>query len=252
MSSRVIVVTGTDTGVGKTMVTAALAARLRGRGNRVHIRKPVQTGCIDADDPRRPALESAYSDVVTRSDAQIAGHLAGVEYSTGVCLTLPMTPTAAASASGAELPSPREHAEAILGLLTPAPDDEDAAGDAIILVEGAGGLLVDFGHGATIADIAATTLTVDPGVEVEVIVVARPGLGTLNHTALTCQALHRRGLPVSGIVLGTWPRHPSPVDLDNRRRLGESGPLIGALPDHCGTLSPTDFRAGAAGWTTIR
>ncbi len=118
-------------------------------------------------------------------------------------------------------------------------------GDSVILVEGAGGLLVDLGGGGTLADIAAELADLDPAAGLAVIVVVRTGLGTLNHTALTCEAPRTRGLPVSGIVLGSWPGNPTPVEVDNRRRLGEYGPVIGAVSDGAGTLDPEAFAAAA-------
>lgn len=79
MIPRYLLVTGTDTGVGKTIATAALAAALAAAGRRVIIVKPVQTGHISPDDPERTELEAQYSDVVTESDAQIIARLAGIE-----------------------------------------------------------------------------------------------------------------------------------------------------------------------------
>ncbi|WP_137825290.1 dethiobiotin synthase [Brevibacterium sp. 2SA] len=242
---RCIVVTGTDTGVGKTIVTAALAVRLRQRAVAVHIRKPVQTGLIAADDRHRGDLESRYTDVVTCGDAEIAGTLAGVAWSTGVSLRLPMAPAAAAAAVGVSLPTPHDHAEAILAC------GRDAADPAAVIVEGAGGLLVDFGDGHTLADIAAALSELAPAVRVEFVIVARPGLGTLNHTALTCEALRVRGPPIGGIVLGSWPPDPAPVAVDNRRRLGDSAPVLGAVPAGAGQLRPAAFRAAAGSWTSV-
>ncbi|QZE27063.1 AAA family ATPase [Brevibacterium casei] len=114
--NRYVVVTGTDTGVGKTVATAALAVRLRRAGHRVHIRKPAQTGLVAATDPRRSSLEASYTDVVTCGDAEIAARLSGAPSSTAVTLTLPMAPAAAAEHEGVVLPTPRDHAEAIVSL----------------------------------------------------------------------------------------------------------------------------------------
>ena len=268
--NRYVVVTGTDTGVGKTVATAALAVRLRRAGHRVHIRKPAQTGLVADTDPRRSALEASYTDVVTQGDAEIAGRLSGAPASTAVSLTLPMAPGAAAEHEGVDLPTPRDHAEAIVALarrlteeagmgeatsgaaaVGPGRPEPSAHGDSVILVEGAGGLLVDLGGGGTLADIAAELADLDPAAGLAVIVVVRSGLGTLNHTALTCEALRTRGLPVSGIVLGAWPGDPAPVEVDNRRRLGECGPVIGAVPDGAGGLDPEAFAAAAPDWTTF-
>ena len=268
--NRYVVVTGTDTGVGKTVATAALAVRLRRAGHRVHLRKPAQTGLVAATDPRRSSLEASYTDVVTCGDAEIAARLSGAPSSTAVTLTLPMAPAAAAEHEGVVLPTPRDHAEAIVSLahrmteeagvgeaasgaaaVGPGRPGPSAHWDSVILVEGAGGLLVDLGGGGTLADIAAELADLDPASGLAVIVVVRSGLGTLNHTALTCEALRTRGLPVRGIVLGSWPGNPTPVEVDNRRRLGEYGPVIGAVSDGAGTLDPEAFAAAAPAWTAF-
>ena len=85
----------------------------------------------------------------------------------------------------------------------------------------------------------------------EFVIVSRAGLGTLNHTALTCEALRARGLPIGGIVLGSWPTDPAPVAVDNRRRLGDSAPVLGAVPAGAGQLRPAAFRAAAGSWTSL-
>jgi len=81
------------------------------------------------------------------------------------------------------------------------------------------------------------------------VLVARPGLGTLNHTALTLEVLLARGLQVLGVVLGSWPVSPGSVHHSNRQALGSLRvPLLGVLPEQAAELSPADFRAGAAAW----
>lgn len=207
-------VTGTDTGVGKTYATAALAALAAGQGLDVHVHKPAQTGLIAPDDPEREALEARYSDVVVRGDAQIAGELAGVSYSTGFALRLPLAPAAAAEAAGVPVPTAAEQAARILGLR----ERHD-----VVLVEGAGGILVDLG-GHTLADIARECGAGG------LMVVCRPGLGTLNHTDLTVEAIAARGLSTAGVVIGAWDDPPRAVDLSNREALSARHRLLGAVP----------------------
>lgn len=124
MIPRFLLVTGTDTGVGKTIATAALAATLRAAGRRVIMCKPIQTGHISPDDPQREHLEADYSDVVTESDAQIVARLTGIHTFTNITLRLPMAPLPAArleatgsvsATAGAAsiLPSAAEHAQLI-------------------------------------------------------------------------------------------------------------------------------------------
>ena len=98
MIPRFLLVTGTDTGVGKTIATAALAAALNAAGRRVIMCKPIQTGHIRSDDPEREQLESDYSDVVTESDAEAVARLTGIHTFTNTTLRLPMAPVPAAKA----------------------------------------------------------------------------------------------------------------------------------------------------------
>jgi dethiobiotin synthetase len=213
----VILVTGTDTGVGKTITTAALATVLNAKGRSVAVYKPCQSGAADGD-----------------SDAAEVARLAGVPAEAGIVLQEAMAPVAAAAIDGTPLPALASHAERIRGLAT----THDH-----VLVEGAGGLLVELdSDGGTLADLGS--LLAAPFV-----VVARPGLGTLNHTALTLEALAARGLHVLGVVLGSWPVRPDAVHHSNRQVLGSLRvPVIGALPERASELSPADFRAGAAAW----
>ena len=215
--SPVVLVTGTDTGVGKTTTTAALASVLYGMGRSVAVYKPCQSGAADGD-----------------SDAAEITRLAGVTAEAGVVLQEPMAPVAAAAVDGTPLPAVASHAERIRGL---------AAIHDHVLVEGAGGLLVELDStGGTLADLGSL-----PGAAF--VLVARPGLGTLNHTALTLEALSARGRDVLGVVLGSWPVSPDAVHHSNRKVLATLGvPLLGALPEGASELSPADFRAGAPAW----
>nr|WP_222131910.1 dethiobiotin synthase [Pseudonocardia sp. C8] len=211
-----MVVTGTDTGVGKTIVTAALAAVLAARGETVAVVKPAQAGTEDG-----------------RGDVDVVRALAGVTAVEGVRLPYPMAPVAAARRAGTALPDLAAHTACATEL---------AGRHDHVLVEGAGGLLVELdGHGRTLADLA--TALAAPAV-----VVCRSGLGTLNHTALTVEALQRRRIPVAGLVIGAWPDTPSEVELSNRAALE---PLLGAVPAGAGGLDPARFRAEAPRWIRL-
>lgn len=210
----VLVVTGTDTGVGKTIVTAALAATLLARGDTVAVFKPTQAGTEDG-----------------LGDVDVVRTLTGIGTAVeGIRLPDPMAPVAAARRAGVTLPALAEHVAAV--------EDLDARHDHT-LVEGAGGLLVELdGHGRTLADLATA-------LSAPAVVVCRSGLGTLNHTALTVEALARRRIPVAGLVIGGWPHAPSEIELTNRADLE---PVLGAVPEGAGLLEPTRFRAEAPGW----
>lgn len=221
LPSGVLFITGTDTDVGKTVTTAAIAAALATRGLRVAIDKPTQTGVDD----------------VTPGDVDEVRRLAGAHLpvTTGIRLRDPMAPVPAARGEHRVLPVLDGHIGRIRGL---------ARLHDVVLVEGAGGLLVELtAHGDTIADLALA-LTPRP----QVIVVTRPALGTLNHTLLTLEALATRQIPARGIVIGSWPEFPGAVDtnLDYLSRLRT--PVIGRIPAGAAALPPAVFRSDAARW----
>ncbi|MCU1531102.1 MAG: dethiobiotin synthase [Arthrobacter sp.] len=214
----VIMITGTDTGVGKTITTAAVAASLHEKGRSVAVYKPCQSG-------------AAAGDSDTAEIIRLAG---AVTAETGVVLQEPLAPVAAAAIDAIPLPGVAAHAKRVREL---------AASHDHVLVEGAGGLLVELdSDGCTLADLGSLLAAA-------FVVVARPDLGTLNHTALTLEALHTRDLRVLGVVLGSWPGNPDVVHHSNREVLGSlSVPFLGALPGHASGLSPAAFRAEAAAW----
>lgn len=217
---KIIFVTGTDTDVGKTITTAALAAALRARGRTVAVYKPAQAGTYDG-----------------QGDTDVVRRLTGLsDVHEGIRLPDAMAPVAAAARAGMRLPPARAHAAAIRQL---------AAARDHTLVEGAGGLLVALDQdGRTLADIALAT-----GPAAAAVVVCRAGLGTLNHTELTVEALTRRGIPIHGLVIGSWPRHPADIDTSNRDYLSRHAvPLIGIIPEGAGTLAPAEFTTSADGW----
>ncbi|UXA20311.1 dethiobiotin synthase [Mycobacterium sp. SMC-4] len=211
----VLVVTGTDTGVGKTVVTAALACHAKLAGIDVAVCKPVQTGTADGDD-----------------DLAEAGRLSGVGELHGLArFPEPLAPVAAAGRAGQPLPTRGE-----LVALAGAVDGPDR----LTLVEGAGGLLVEIGAGeVTLRDIA-----VDLAAPVLVVVAA--GLGTLNHTALTLEALRSAGLACAGLVIGSWPATPGIAELDNREALARMAPLRAVLPSGAGGMAAERFASVSA------
>ena len=162
-------VTGTDTEVGKTAVTAALAAAARAFGQSVAVVKPVQTGL-------RPGQPGDLDEV-----RRLAGP---VDVREGARLPDPLAPDRAALLAGVELPS----LDAQRDLILDAAKNHDA-----VLVEGAGGVTVRLGHGFTLLDIAREVGQAAP--HARWIIVARPGLGTLNHATLTAWAIRTAGSP---------------------------------------------------------
>jgi dethiobiotin synthase len=217
VTGRIVVVTGTGTGVGKTVVTAALAATAPGT---VVVVKPVQTGI-------QPGSEPADTDEVQR--------LAGCEVVELTRLEDPLAPDTAARLRGVTIPSVAAYAEPIRDL---------ASSYDLVLVEGAGGLLVRLDtEGGTLLDLAAE-------IEAEVVVVVAAGLGTLNHSELTVGALRARGIEPSGLVIGSWPGTPDLAERCNRDDLPRvtGVPLLGVVPAGSGSLGRSQFRATAPTW----
>jgi dethiobiotin synthetase len=215
----VLFVAGTDTGVGKTAVTAALAAVARIQGATVAVVKPAQTG-LDA-------TEAGDLDEIRR--------LSGVEDVHELArYPEPLAPASAARRAGRQGVGAATVAEAVGGL----------TGRDLILVEGAGGLLVRFdGEGATLADAAAL-------LGAPVLVVTRAGLGALNHAALTCEALGTRGLDCPGLVIGAWPAAPDLAAWCNLDDLPAytGRPILGRIPEGAPALEPAVFANRAQNW----
>jgi len=205
----VLVVTGTDTGVGKTVATAALACHARLAGIDVAVCKPVQTGSPRDDD---------LADV---------GRLSGVAELHGFArFPEPLAPAAAARRAGLGLPGRSE--------LTAWVRDVDAP-KRLTLVEGAGGLLVELGEGGVTLRHLASDLAAP------VLVVVAPGLGTMNHTALTLEALASQGIPCAGLVIGAWPADPGPAETSNWDALGALAPLRAVLSAGAGSMDAAEF-----------
>jgi dethiobiotin synthetase len=222
-----VIVTGTDTGVGKTIATAAIAACATAAGLRVAVVKPAQTG-----------VDPSYGEV---PDEQVVARLAGPAL-TRTLATYPDPLAPLAAARVAQLPP--------LDLYTVVDAVKQiAAGHDLVLVEGAGGLLVPMGPRiAEIPDGGSWTIAdVAVSLGAPAIVVARAGLGTLNHTALTLESLERRGIAAL-VVIGAWPAEPELVHFTNLDDL--AGELHGLLPDGAGAMEPGVFRRSAPGWLT--
>lgn len=210
-------VTGTCTGVGKTVVTAALAALARARNSSIAVVKPGQTG-VEPDEP---------------GDLADVRRLSGVEdlHEFGRYPD-PLSPAAAARRRGLPPVSLTGAADRIREL---------ARTHRLVVVEGAGGLLVRYDQdGTTIADLAHL-------LGAPMVVAVRPDLGTLNHTALTLEAMAHRGIELAGVVIGAWPTEPDLAMRGNVRDLEtiSARPLAGALPAGAGALAPEAFLRAA-------
>jgi dethiobiotin synthetase len=176
--------------------------------------KPAQTGGADGD-----------------SDAREVERLTGVPTQEWTVLPEPLAPDTAARRAGVSIPTVLEYAERLR-----------AVEAETVVVEGAGGLLVRLDlEGGTLLDLAAL-------VSAEVVVVVAAGLGTLNHTELTVNALRDRGVAVRGLVVGSWPDEPGLAERCNLEDLTRVAPLLAVLPEGAGALDREAFLAAAPGW----
>jgi dethiobiotin synthetase len=189
--------------VGKSVVAAALCAVLVERGDAVTAFKPVVTGLDEpADDWPRDHELLARAAGGRQSPEQVAPYRFGP----------PLSPHYAAELAGETIEPARLVAAA------------GAAGDGPLIAEGVGGLLVPITPGYLVRDLA-----IDLGLPV--LIAARTGLGTINHTLLTIEAARAAGLTVAGVVMTPWPDTPEPIELSNRatvERLG--GAPVSGLP----------------------
>jgi dethiobiotin synthase len=210
----VLVITGTGTGVGKTVVTAAVTGLALDRFSTVAVVKPAQTG-IGPDE--RGDLDEV---------ARLSGADSRYEFAR---YRDPLSPAAAARRSGL----PPLDLNATAARIAALESEYD-----LVVVEGAGGLLVRFNEdGATLADLAYA-------LQASVVVVCRAGLGTLNETALTLEVMAARGVQLDTVVIGSWPLEPDLAARCNLRDLETLGgrPLGGAIPEGAGQLDQPSFR----------
>ena len=201
-------ITGTDTEIGKTVVSCALARAFRDRGIDVGVMKPVACGAVRRGD--RLCSEDALA---LRAAAGVEDDLATIN---PVLLEPPLAPVPASRLSGQEVAI--EAVDAAFRRL--------AEGHGTLIVEGVGGALVPIVRGFTVADLAAR-------LGLPVLVVARPDLGTVNHTLLTIEALQSRNARLLGVVLNDVrpsadgeAERTGPAEIEE-----ESGvPILGRLP----------------------
>ena len=205
--ARSFLITGTDTGVGKTTVASALAAALSIRGLQVAVSKPVETGCeLGADGHRLPA-----------DAAQLRWAAGSDDLLERICpwrLREPLAPSIAARREGVRLEL-AEVASAVRSV---------ASGRDVALIEGAGGLLVPLAEAATFADLARAC-------GLRLIVVVGNRLGALNHARLTLAWASDHGLDVAGYIINALAEAPDLAAETNVAVLGELlGPALGVFP----------------------
>jgi dethiobiotin synthetase len=197
-------VTGTDTGVGKTVLAAAISAALRARGVAVIALKPVITGLDDPPDAVWPPDDVLLAAVTGARREEISP----VRYGPAVSPHL-----------AAELAARPLDPDELRGPIAAA-----RATGRTTVVEGVGGLAVPLADGYDVRDLAR-----DAGLPL--VVAARPGLGTINHSLLTVEAARAAGLAVSGVVLTPWPERPDAIERSNRATIERlTGLEVATLP----------------------
>lgn len=202
-------VTATDTGVGKTVVAAAIARYLRGRMRKVAVLKPVASGCYRA----REGLISEDSELLAAaSDTPYPLDL--------ICPNRyeePLAPGVAARRAGQPIDW-----DAVSRAIRWMSQDSDC-----MIIEGAGGLLVPLDEQHTILDLILA-------LDIPVLIVARPFLGTINHTLLTIAALRQAGIEIAGVVINRYPAENAGIaEETSAQQIEKFGhvPVLSIVPD---------------------
>jgi dethiobiotin synthetase len=214
---RGLLITGTDTGVGKTVLSAALLAAMAAAGEPVRAHKPVLTGLDETALAGRPPDHELLAGVTGARAEQIAP----LRYAPAA------SPQLAAALSGERIDPAR--------LLASVPADPAQT----LIVEGVGGLLTPFADGYSVRELAAS-------LGLPLVVAARPGLGTINHTLLTLEAAKAAALEVRAVVFTPWPERPSALERSNRETIARTAGVAVAELARVSSLRPDALaRAGA-------
>ena len=224
-------VVGTDTGVGKTRLAAAIARTLTGQGRRVGVLKPVATGAAPEGNLGRRGDAEALIEAV-------GGGAVPRDRVCPIVFDEPLAPPVAARRSGSPL-EPARVERAVSEALAWWADRADA-----MIVEGIGGLLCPLAEGTTVADLAVS-------LDYPLVIVARRGLGTLNHTLLTVEAARHRALRIAGVVLNAAePATHSLAEATNADELARRLDLVPLLAEIDHSDIPDDFlrAVGAVDW----
>ncbi|MHB8243116.1 MAG: dethiobiotin synthase [Solirubrobacteraceae bacterium] len=219
---RGLFISGTDTGVGKSVLSACLLAAMSAAGEHVRAFKPVVTGL---DDP----VEGVWP-----PDHELLGSAAGMspEDVSPLRFGPAVSPHLAAELTGSRI---------VPGELVAAARARGAEGT--LVVEGVGGLLVPLAGSFTVLDLAAE-------LALPLLIAARPGLGTINHTLLSLHAARARGLHVRAVVLTPWPDDPGAIERSNHETIARIGEVdVAVLPrTRPSELADTGARLPWRGW----
>jgi dethiobiotin synthetase len=213
-------VTGTGTGVGKTVVAAVIARALVTEGRRVSVFKPAVTGLDEPGEADHALLRRAAGS--NQSDGEIAPYRYGP----------PASPHLAARLAGERI-----EREQLIAAAQAA-----AATADIVVCEGVGGLLVPLSPDYLVRDFAVD-------LELPLVIAASPGLGTINHTLLTIEAAREADLEIETVVLTPWPEQPGAIEESNRETItASSGVEVETLP----RLALSDPGNWSVDWRLIR
>jgi dethiobiotin synthetase len=218
---RGLFVTGTDTEVGKTVVAGCVAAALRARGERVAVYKPVVTGRDEPVAPGWPRDHELLAAAAGVAPDAVTPHVFGP----------PVSPHLAAELAGVELD--------LDSLVLAAGAAAAEAGAELLVAEGVGGLLVPLTPEHTIRDLAVA-------LGLPLVIAARPGLGTINHTLLTVEAARAARLRVAGVVVTPWPDDPPVMVRSNRDTIARLGRVDVAVLPRLPDGSAPSLAAGGA------
>jgi dethiobiotin synthetase len=223
MGTSGIFITGTDTGVGKTLIAAGLVVALQDQGVDVGVMKPLESGA--------PSFESAPIPQDAFFLKEIAGVQDELELINPYCFPAPLAPGVAAEQEGVAIDLQR-----IKGVY-----EELKGRHAFIVVEGAGGLLVPVARGVLLPELIKL-------LDIPLLVVARSSLGTINHTLLTLASCQQEGLEVVGTVINKSALDADPAEDSNPQYISQFGraPVWGSFPylsDYTGVKGNRDFLA---------
>lgn len=214
-------VTATDTDVGKTVLSACLLAAMSAAGESVMAYKPALTGTEEPPSGPWPADHELLASVTGQSADEVAPRRFGPAVS----------PHLAAEMSGSPIDAQTLVADAREALERSAP--------GVLVVEGVGGLLVPLGDRLMVRDLARE-------LGLGLVLAARPGLGTINHTLLTLEAARTADLDVKAVVLTRWPATPGAIELSNRKSIEGLGEVEVHVLETLHSSDPDSLaRAGA-------
>jgi len=222
---RGLFITATDTGVGKTILSAAVIAAMVHEGVSVRAYKPVVTGLEDQAEIAARGQWPPDHELLAAVAGMDPDEVSPLRYGPAV------SPHLAAELAGERIDPAR--------LLAGAQASGAGAGTKTLIVEGVGGLLTPLAEDYSVCDLAAA-------LSLPMLIAARPGVGTINHSLLTLHAARAAGLDVRAIVLTPWPADPTAVERSNRSTIARLGRVAVAGLARVPAPDPSQLaRAGA-------